>query len=395
MSSQPVRTFTIGFHEAAFNEADVAAGVAKHLGTRHTELYITPQDALDVVPMLPSIYDEPFSDTSQIPTYLVSKLARSQLTVGLSGDAGDELFAGYDTYASVESFHERWQRWPRSLRNIAAGVMSEIPAKQWNRLFRVARPLLSSGKGYENAGARLNRLGWTLSQSSSAMMYQALISRWEKPEGIVKGARALRSPFDLADAPVRSGIEELMYLDTMVYMPDDILVKVDRASMAVSLEVRCPLLDYRLFEFSWRLPMSMKVRNGNGKWILRELLYRHVRRNLVDRPKRGFGVPIHEWLRGPLKSWAEDLLSVSRLTREGFFQPQPVLETWREHQAGYDWNGRLWTILMFEAWLEQSGRGRKLPEDMTVIARDASSLSATYAVKSEYEFSCEKPFGRN
>ena len=354
-SSRPVRTFTIGFHEKEYNEAQLAKEVAKHLGTDHTEFYVTPKDALDVIPKLPSLYDEPFSDYSQIPTYLVCGLARQHVTVALSGDAGDELFGGYERYAMGRSIHDKFYWMPPIMRSIAGHAMTALPAGAWNGLARAAGPLMPGRFRNVPFGDKLHKLAEVVSSPGMDALYLNLMSYWKKPlDVVVDGEEAVTSIVDKNGWPrVSDYTHRMMQLDMETYLPGDILVKVDRASMGVSLESRVPLLDTDVIEYAWRVPFGMKVRDGRGKWILREVLYRHVPKPLIDRPKRGFGVPLEHWLRGELRDWAESLLDESRLKREGFFHPEPVRQKWREHLGGArNWHFYLWGVLMFQAWLE-------------------------------------------
>ena len=342
----PVRTFTIGLRESLYDEAQYARVVAKHLGTDHTELYVTPEEAREVIPLLPVIYDEPFGDASQIPTYLVSKLARQKVTVSLSGDGGDELFGGYSRYFLGRSLWRNARRIPRPLRPLAGAAMRALPANAWNRLltpFSRAIPALR-----ERAGDRLHKLARSMNASDADALYRELVSMWS---GVVPGAQSL--PVAIDESPPFDDItERMMLLDQVSYLVDDILVKVDRASMAVSLEAREPLLDHRLIEFAWSLPLHMKVRDGKGKWILRRLLTRFLPEEMVERPKMGFAIPIDAWLRGPLRDWAEGLLDERRLREEGYFDVAQVREAWSAHLAGgAEWQQHLWTILMFQAWL--------------------------------------------
>jgi asparagine synthase (glutamine-hydrolysing) len=346
-STKAVKTFCIGFAEQSHNEADHARAVARHLGTDHTEITLTPSEALGIVPRLPHMFDEPFADSSQIPTFLVSEMARRHVTVSLSGDGGDELFAGYSAYTSCASFYSKYEWLRGPLRPLAANLMRGVPQSVWNRIL--------PGNGVMTAGARLHRLGSTLLQPTEETAYRNLMSHWENPETAVLGSSELPTPFTTREsAGIGTLTEKMMLLDSLAYLPDDILVKVDRASMAVSLESRAPLLDYRLFEFAWRTPLEFKVRQNKGKWLLRELLYRYVPQALVDRPKAGFAIPVAQWLRGPLRSWAEDLLSEDRLRREGLLETNTIRQTWQEHLAGYNWSDRLWAVLMLESWLEES-----------------------------------------
>jgi asparagine synthase (glutamine-hydrolysing) len=354
-SERPVQTFTIGFHEAGYDEAQSAKAVAAHLGTAHTELYVTPADAMGVIADLPYLYDEPFADSSQIPTFLVARLARSAVTVSLSGDGGDELFGGYNRYSWARHIWRRLGPIPPALRRGVAAALTGVSPAGWNRLFRGFRRLVPPGLRYANPGDKLHKLADILAVGSPEALYLGLVSFWRKPSDLVIGAREPATP--LTDSAQWTRLPELehrmMYLDLVTYLPDDILVKVDRAAMGVSLETRVPLLDHRVVEFAWRLPLSLKIREGQGKWLLRQVLYRYVPPALVDRPKMGFGVPIDHWLRGPLKPWAEALIEPKRLKAEGYFNPGMIRQKWLEHQSGRrNWAYYLWDVLMFQAWLE-------------------------------------------
>lgn len=349
-SSRPVRTFSIGFHEEGYNEAEHAKAVAQHLGTDHTELYVTAQQALDVIPKLPTLYSEPFADSSQIPTFLVSQLARQHVTVSLSGDAGDELFCGYSRYQMTAGLWSKVSRLPRPLRQLAAGLITALPPGAWDKLGGVLPSALGA-----RLGDKLHKGAALLGSRSVADLYQGMVSHWADPASVVLGARepatvlAGAAP-DLQDL---GDVERMMALDMLSYLPDDILAKVDRAAMGVSLETRVPFLDHRVVEFAWSLPLDYKLRNGVTKWPLRQVLYRHVPKALIERPKMGFGVPIDHWLRGPLRDWAESFLSESRLAQEGFFNPAPIRQKWAEHLSGQrNWQYHLWDVLMFQAWLE-------------------------------------------
>jgi asparagine synthase (glutamine-hydrolysing) len=351
-SSRPVRTFSIGFHELGYNEAEYAKAVAKHLGTDHTELYVTPEQALTVIPKLPTIFSEPFADSSQIPTFLVSQLARQHVTVSLSGDAGDELFCGYTRYKMTAELWNKVSGLPHLLRRFAAGVITAVPVGAWDRV----GGLLSMSR----LGDKLHKGAALLSSQSAADLYRGMVSHWRDPASVVLGTSESTTVLTV-ETPDFSGlgnVERMMALDMLSYLPDDILVKVDRAAMAVSLETRVPMLDHRVVEFAWSLPLAYKLRHGVTKWPLRQLLYRHVPRELIDRPKMGFGVPIDHWLRGPLRDWAENLLAEPRLHREGFFDPAPIRQKWAEHLSGHhNWQYHLWDVLMFQAWLEdQQGK---------------------------------------
>jgi len=359
-STRPVRTFTIGFNEAAFNEAEHAKAVAKHLGTDHTELYVTPEQARDVIPRLPAVYDEPMADSSQIPTFLVSELARQHVTVALSGDGGDEMFGGYSRYFVGRRIWSKLRLMPAWLRSaMAAGIRSVSPAAWERTALRVPSPLL---RGLADAqwGDRMHKLAGVLSSPSAGAMYRRLISNWQHPEQIVRAGRERESFITSQVSPPQpeGSVEWMMFLDAATYLPDDIMVKVDRASMAVSLESRAPFLDHRVVEYAWGLPTEMKLRDGQGKWALRRILDRFVPRALTERPKVGFGVPIDQWLRGPLKEWADDLLGADRLSREGYFDPRPIRLAWDEHQSGRrNRQYELWNSLMFQSWLEQETTG--------------------------------------
>lgn len=354
-STRPVKTFTIGFNEAGYNEADHAHAVARYLGTEHTELYATPQDAMDVIPNLSAIYDEPFADSSQIPTCLVSRLARHHVTVSLSGDGGDELFGGYNRYFWARNLWRKFGWMPRPLRAALAGVLTTVPPASWNTAFQKLGQWLPARLRYANPGDKLHKAAEILAVRSPEEIYLGLVSHWKHPAQLVRGSHEpptlLTDPSRQADLPDFE--HRMMYLDTVTYLPDDILTKVDRAAMSVSLETRVPLLDHRVVEFAWTLPLAMKIRHGQGKWLLRQVLYRHVPQSLMERPKMGFGVPIDQWLRGPLKPWAAALIEPARLMREGIFDPAPIQRKWLEHQAGArNWSYYLWDVLMFQAWRE-------------------------------------------
>lgn len=358
-STHPIKSFSIGFEDDAYNEAPHAKAVAQHLGTDHTELYVTPSEAMSIIPRLPLVYDEPFSDSSQIPTILVSQLARTQVTVSLSGDGGDELFCGYIRYFWGRRIWNKLGRVPRSVRSLAAGALSSISPEAWNTILApLSRFMPASGFG-EITGDRVHKLADVLAVPSPDVLYQGLISHWNKPESIVFDSH---EPDTVLTHPTQwAALDDftlrMMYLDTVTYLPDDILVKVDRASMSVGLEARVPLLDHRVVEYAWRLPLSMKIRNDQGKWLLRQVLYRYVPRELIERPKMGFGVPIDTWLRGPLRPWAEELLSEQRLRDEGYFDPAPIRRKWAEHVSGTrNWEYWIWDILMFQAWLNHERR---------------------------------------
>lgn len=351
-SSRPVRTFTIGFEEATYNEAPYAKAVAQHLGCEHTELYVTSKDSLNVIPKLATLYDEPFADSSQIPTFLVAELARQHVTVSLSGDGGDELFGGYDQYFWGDRIWRSIGPIPYAMRRLVAGWIQAIPAQGWNQFFRLFR--LPSP--YFSPAENMARLSTALSSPAPIALYRTLISQWPDPEAIVIGAQEPTTFYNQPQQWLQTPdlFQAMMYLDATTELPDDILTKVDRATMGVSLESRAPLLDHRVVEFAWRLPLPFKVREQRGKWLLRQVLAQYVPTELIERPKMGFSVPIERWLRsGELRDWAETLLDARRLQQEGWFQPALVRQKWQEHLAGtYNWKSHLWTVLMFQAWLE-------------------------------------------
>ncbi|MDB5921282.1 MAG: asparagine synthase, glutamine-hydrolyzing [Betaproteobacteria bacterium] len=354
-SSRPVRSFSIGFDEEAYNEARHAKAVAQHLGTDHTELYVTAEQAMSVIPKLPLMYDEPFADSSQIPTFLVSQLARKHVAVTLSGDGGDELFCGYVRYFWGRRVWNRIGRLPYRLRTLTADALRSLSPASWNVLFAGMNRLTSSTAVGEITGDRVHKLANVLAVPSPDALYHGLVSHWPQPESMVHDSREpLTALTDRTQwARLSDFTQRMMFLDAVTYLPDDILVKVDRASMAVSLEARVPMLDHRVVEFAWRVPLSRKNRHDQGKWLLRQVLYRYVPPALIDRPKMGFGVPIDSWLRGPLRGWADDLLSEKRLREQGYFDPAPIRAKWAEHTSGgRNWQYWLWDILMFQAWLD-------------------------------------------
>ena len=353
-SARPVKSFSIGFDEESLNEAVYAKAVARHLGTDHTELYVSGEEAMSVIPRLPHLYDEPFADSSQIPTVLVSQLARSEVTVALTGDGGDELFGGYVRYFWGRRVWNRIGLVPRAIRGPAGRALSAWSPEKWNTVLGCIGRFLPRNALGEIRGERLHKLAEVLAVDTPDALYNGLISHWPEPEALVLGSREARTVVndpsqwaDLSDFTLR-----MMYLDAVSYLPDDILVKVDRASMSCSLETRVPFLDHRVVEYAWRLPLSMKVRDNQGKWILRQVLDRYVPRTLIDRPKMGFAVPLDSWLRGPLREWAEDLLDERRLREQGYLDPARVRTIWAEHKAGtHDWQYWLWDVLMFQSWL--------------------------------------------
>lgn len=335
-SGRPVKTFTIGFHETRYDETEHAALVARHLGCEHAGLRVTPEDALDVIPRLPAVYDEPFADSSQIPTVLVSRLARSSVTVCLSGDGGDEVFGGYPRYLLAKRIWDEIGWLPQS-------------SRRW----------LSAFLRQTIAADKVQKLACLLDAENRESLYLNLVSQWNDFPSTVLDAEKPPTLLTQRDEwpEVSDFVQTMMFLDSVTYLPDDILVKLDRASMGVGLETRVPLLDHRIFEFAWQLPLRMKVRGRRSKWLLRKVLHKYVPPALVDRPKTGFGIPIHEWLRRPLREWAEALLGGARLQREGFLNPEPIRRKWAEHLTGRrNWGFAIWNVLMFQAWLEAEGQ---------------------------------------
>ena len=347
-SSSPVKTFSIGFEQEGYNEAVYAKQIAQHLGTKHTELYVSAQDAMNTIPKLSNLYDEPFSDSSQIPTYLVSAMTKESVTVSLSGDAGDELFGGYNRYLWTRKIWNKVKYMPYSVRKFIAWGMTSVSPMIWNKILHkiVSMPL---------PGDKIHKLANLLPAKSAEDFYFHLVSHWHDIDSIVIGAKDPIAPVEGSSLGLYLGdIEQnMMYLDSISYLPDDILTKVDRAAMGVSLETRIPFLDHHVVEFAYQLPLSMKIRNGESKWILKKVLDKYIPRELMERPKMGFGVPIDLWLRGPLRDWAESLLDESRLKKEGFFHAELIRKKWNEHLSGdRNWQYHLWDVLMFQAWLE-------------------------------------------
>jgi asparagine synthase (glutamine-hydrolysing) len=355
VSARPVKTFTIGFSEAAYNEAEYAKVVARHLGTDHTELYLSPTEAMEVIPTLPEMYDEPFADPSQIPTHLISRLARRHVTVALSGDGGDELFGGYNRYSAVPRIWNRIRRVPRSWRSAAANALTRLSPRTLQLLTHRFDRLLPRGTVQMRLDEKIGKLAGLLRSEDLPDVYRALVSVWPSPSGLALGGVEHIPALETAAPHFDNVTARMMYLDLVTYLPDDILVKVDRAAMRVGLETRVPFLDHRVVEFAWRIPTETHLNGGLGKQVVRCLLSRYVPRSLIERPKMGFGVPVGEWIRGPLRNWAEDLLDESRLASDGFFAPRPIRETWREHLLGTaDRTDQLWGILMFQSWLASS-----------------------------------------
>ena len=350
----PVKTFTIGFEEGAFNEATYAKKVAKHLNTDHHEIYVTAKDALEVIPNLPSLYDEPFADSSQIPTYLVSKLAHQHVKVSLSGDAGDELFGGYNRYLWGKRVFGGVKLVPPIIRRALGSSVQKIPVSMWD----IVGGLLPGKYQVASMGSKAHRMASHLKTVNSLDdIYYRIVTEGFNEESLICGNQNILKT-KLNNSSIIYGINEseqrMMLWDSVTYLPDDILTKVDRAAMGVGLETRIPFLDYKVVELAWRLPLDMKIKNGVGKWPVRKVLYKYVPSELIERPKAGFAVPVDQWIRGPLREWASDLLDETRIQREGYFNPKLVKELWEQHLSGrHDWTPRLWAILMFQAWLDK------------------------------------------
>jgi asparagine synthase (glutamine-hydrolysing) len=379
----PVKTFTVGFEEAGFDESPHAKAVAQHLGTEHSELFVTAAQAQAVIPLLPQMYDEPFADSSQIPTHLVCRAARQQVTVALSGDAGDELFGGYNRYFWGPRIWSRLAWMPYAVRRLLGWGIAAVPVKAWDALAKPINALLPGAKGIARVGDKAHKLAVRLRNVRSMDdLYVSLVTEWQDPGAVVKrdaggtglprsarnddasGLPCFARKDDVGGLPRDSrnddiaglgDAERMMFKDSITYLPDDILCKVDRAAMATSLETRVPFLDHRVAELAWRLPMRMKIRGNEGKWALRQVLYKHVPRELIERPKAGFSIPVGVWLRGPLRLWAEELLDAERLEREGYLHTATVQKLWQEHLSGrFDWTAKLWSVLMFQAWLKEN-----------------------------------------
>ena len=352
-SDRPVKSFSIGFEDEGYNEAKHAAEVARHIGTDHTELYVTGEEARNVIPNLPDMFDEPFSDSSQIPTYLVSRMTRDHVTVALSGDGGDELFGGYNRYLQANGATGRAVKWPALARKTASAAIQSFSPGFLDHVFS---PLPKIGN-IPQLGDKLHKLARGLG-AGEAGLYRSLVSQWDKPEDLILNAAELPGPVwdpNLEKAFPKL-VDRMRYLDLVTYLPDDILTKVDRASMAVSLEARVPILDHRVVQFAWQLPSEILFAGNQGKWPLRQLLYKYVPKSLIERPKMGFAVPLGEWLRGPLKDWAEDLLSQDNLKQWGIIDPVPVRRKWKQHLSGNrNWQHHLWAVLMFQAWCQRYG----------------------------------------
>lgn len=356
MSSKPVQTFSIGFDYEGYDEAGYARQVAQYLGTDHTELYVTADDAINVIPKLPLIYDEPFADSSQIPTYLVSELTRQHVTVSLSGDGGDELFCGYTRYFMVNNIWRKLSLLPIIIRRAVANMIIKTPVSRLDALFQWLNPLFSKYSQAGRVGDKLKKSAYLLNAVDADEFYSLFTTNRVDVDGMLILKNHDQAPVETLKDNIwlssSSSVSKMMYKDTMQYLPDDILVKVDRATMANSLESRIPLLDHRIVEYAWRLPLSVKYRNGQGKWILRQVLNKYVPEKYFERPKMGFGVPMDNWLKGPLRDWGEDLLDENNLRQQGYFNADVIRRKWTEHlQGSRNWRSQLWSVLVFQAWL--------------------------------------------
>ncbi|MEZ4754588.1 MAG: asparagine synthase (glutamine-hydrolyzing) [Bdellovibrionota bacterium] len=357
VNRSPIKSFSIGFHEKEFNEAVHAKKVAQAIGTDHTEFYLSAQDAIDVIPKLPRIYDEPFADSSQIPTFLVSELARRHVTIALSGDGGDEGFYGYSRYIWTDKLWRYFSYCPRIVRSSTASLLMAIPENLINTLYKLAKPLLPASLSFSNFGAKLKRFAEVLGVTDSKELYFALISHWSQPGNIMISQADPRSLLQQKNylPAISSFKDQMMYMDYLTYIPDDLLTKVDRASMAVSLEVRVPFLDHRVIESALGTDLAFKYNGKSGKLILKDILYDRVPRELLERPKTGFGVPIGKWLRAPLRDWAEDLISKENIDKYGILKHSLIREKWDEHLSGNrNWQYLLWDVLSLQSWLKDN-----------------------------------------
>lgn len=362
-----VKTFTVGFEEDEFDESMHASQIANHLNTDHTEFKLSSVEAQAVIPSIPEIYDEPFSDSSQIPTYLISQIARQKVTVSLSGDAGDEIFGGYNRYLWAPKIWSQITYIPNQMRPAISSLINSAPKGIWSGLEKVINSF-NIGAGIEELDIKASKISSALLCSSTEEdFYQSFLTKWPNPHEVIKDLKEcehLNSKSNFSSLYKKNNgdfvssedfVSRMMSTDITHYLPDDILCKVDRAAMAASLETRVPFLDHRVAEIAWRLPFPMKIRGSETKWALRQILYKRVPRELIERPKTGFSVPIGEWLRGPLRDWAEDLLDQKRIESEGFFNPQPIQDVWNQHLSRrFDWTDKIWSILMFQLWLRKN-----------------------------------------
>lgn len=370
-ASQPVKTFSVGFEEAFYDEAEPARNVAAHLGTEHHEFQVGPSDTLAVVPSLAEMFDEPFADPSAVPTFLVSKLARSDVTVCLSGDGGDEVFSGYGRYALASKLGDTVDRFPSWMRSTLSSGIKGLPAPWWDMALRALPRTSIDGLRGGYSGHRLHKLAGLLASSDRDQLYRSIRSATDDPSAWVRGGSEPISFFESAKSPLKleHPIHRMMYEDTVSYLPDDILVKVDRASMAVSLEARAPLLDHRVVELAWKIPVQTLRLDGKGKWPLRQLFGRYLPAQWAERTKQGFGIPVSEWLRGPLREWAEALIDPKRLQAEGFLEPEPITRLWQDHLSGRrDFGAQIWAVTTFQAWKEAW-----LPHGIPIDAAEAQA----------------------
>ena len=353
-SSNQVKTFSIGYDDKHYNEAEHAKLIANHLGTDHTDLYVTPKDTISVIPEIPKIYSEPFADPSQIPMFLLSKMTKDYVTVALSGDGGDELFGGYNRHLFTNQYWGAISKLPSSMKWLITNTIKSLSPNHWNKVFMYFNYFMPKKFHHQNMGLKLYKISKAIRSDSIDDLYTSLISRWDNPEGLVLGIEKDKTLYEplIDEFILCDDVSKMMAMDTVGYLSDDILCKVDRASMFASLESRNPFLDHNIVEFAAKLPLNYKIKNGIGKSVLRDVLYKHVPKKLIDRPKMGFDIPIGDWLRGSLKKWANDLLDEKKIREDGYFNAELVRKIWFEHQSGSNnMEHKLWPVLMFQSWL--------------------------------------------